>query len=210
MKKNIEKYKSTQIEIKYFLDDDELTKMFNHIRLCQIIVKKKDHIFQFKNIFKDLFPEYKDKDLEMNLIYDASLDGETSNDCHQKCNNIQNTVSFVSTTNNHNFCFFRSIALQGIYNGPWMADNKAFFYSFDKNKAYKIKNNKEAVGFDRDFFIQVLNVIYMSEKILTNKFNGKPKDEMNTYFQGFEEDYELTSGEKDFYVKSFKVYKLDL
>ena len=167
-------------------------------------------IVKFKNIFKNIFPEFKDKNLPMKLIYDASIDGENSSDCHKKCNYIPNTISFVTTTNGYNFCLYRSIALEGVYNGPWKSDNKAFFYSFDKNKTYKIKQNAEAIGFVRDFFIQVLNVLYMSNNILSSTFNSKEKNDMNVYFEGFSEDYELTCGEKEFNVKVFKVYQLEL
>ena len=61
MSKNIEKYKSTQIEIQYFLDDDEITKMLNDIKLMQIIVKKKTIFFNLKIFLKIYFQNIKIK-----------------------------------------------------------------------------------------------------------------------------------------------------
>ena len=119
---------------------------------------------------------------------------------------MSNTISFVTTNKGNKFGFFRSIPIDR--NGPWSIDNKAFFISIDKNKIYKIKNNKNSVAFDNNCFIQTL-CFTLTGNILTDKYNSIGKDSMNNYFEGFVEDYELTGKEKEFYVKKFEVYKIN-
>ncbi len=127
-------------------------------------------------------------------------------DCHSKCNNVPNTLSLVTTTKGKKFGFFRSIAING--NGLWQKDNKAFFISLDKEKIYKIKSDKTAVKFDDTFFINTPD-FSLSGNILSDKFICVDKNNMNNNFDGFTEEYELTCGEKDFYIKKFEVYQLE-
>ena len=45
--------------------------------------------------------------------------------------------------------------------------------------------------------------------ILEDKYSCHKQNEMNYFFNGFTEDYELNCGEKYFYVENFKVYQLE-
>lgn len=141
----------------------------------------------------------------MKLIYDANRDGQNYKDCHSKCNNVPNTLSFITTTKGNKFGFFRSLAING--DGPWQVDNKAFFVSLDKNKVYKIKNNLLIVCFDNIYFIRVYG-FQISGNILSDKYNYSDKKSMDNYFEGFTDDFELTNGDKEFQVKKFEVYQL--
>ena len=110
------------------------------------------------------------------------------------------------TTKGNKFGFFRSIAING--NGDYLPDNKAFFISFDKNKIYKIKKDKNAVKFDNNTYINTANFNLIGN-ILSDKYTCPDKDSLNLNFEGFTEEYELTCGEKEFYVKKFEVYQLE-
>ena len=168
--------------------------------------KKENDISKFIQLFKNNIDEYKNKNIQLKLIYDAGRDGRTVENCHSKCNNIQNTFSLVTTTKGNKFGFFRSIAING--NGDYLPDNKAFFISFDKNKIYKIKKDKNAVKFDNNTYINTANFNLIGN-ILSDKYTCPDKDSLNLNFEGFTEEYELTCGEKEFYVKKFEVYQLE-
>ena len=94
--------------------------------------------------------------------------------------------------------------------GPWRIDNNAFFISFDKNKLYKIKKNLNIVAFDDSWFIQICNCFYIGGNVLNDQFECPEHSTINKYFEGFSEDYELTCGEKKYYIKEFKVYKIEI
>ena len=120
---------------------------------------------------------------------------------------MQYTISLITTNNNKKFWLFRSIPINGT--GPWIPDNKAFFISFDKEKIYKMKRDTSAIGFDDGYFIQTLN-FSLSGNILSTSYSCPNKDSMNQYFEGFTENYELNGGERDFHVKKFEVYQLEI
>ena len=85
----------------------------------------------------------------------------------------------------------------------------SFFISYDKEKIYKIKNNKQIVAFDDQYFIQIASTFYIQGNVLTDQYQDGDKNKMNVYFEGFTEDYEL-SGEKNFFVKKFEVYQINI
>ena len=165
-----------------------------------------DDISIFIKMLKEKNPEYKNKNINMKLIYNASKDGQNYSNCHSKCNDIPNTLSLITTTKGNKFGFFRSIAING--QGPWKIDNNAFFISFDKKKIYPSKSNINSVAFDNSCFIQTKPFTLLGN-ILSEKYNCADKNKMNQYFEGFTEDYELNDGERDFYVKEFEVYQLE-
>ena len=164
-----------------------------------------DDVSKFLKIIKEKIPEYKNKNIKMNLIYNASKDGQNHSNCHSKCNNVPNTLSVITTNKDKKFGFFRSIAING--QGPWKIDNKAFFISFDKNKIYTIKPNQNCVAFDNSCFIQTKPFTLIGN-ILNDKYFCPNKSSMSQYFEDFTEDYELNDGERDLYVKQFEVYQL--
>ena len=59
-----------------------------------------------------------------------------------------------------------------------------------------MKKNTSAIAFDDGCFIQTLS-LRLSGNILTQNYSSASKDSMNTYFEGFTENYELTCGESN-------------
>ena len=192
-----------EIKNKFIQYENEISNLKEkYIKSCP-----KDDISTFVKLFKEKNPDYKNKNIQLKLIYSASKDGQNYTNCHSKCNNVPNTFSLITTKKGNKFGFFRSIAIDG--QGPWKADNNAFFISFDKNKIYPTKSNQNSISFDNCCFIQTKPFVLIGN-ILTDKYSCCDKSKMNEYFEGFTEDYELNDGERDFYVKEFEVYKLEI
>ena len=204
VKENINKFNSKKIEIKFFPENE------NNLDICENILKFGEveclSIGIAIGIMKSQMNEYKEKDIKYKLIYDANKDGQNYANCHSKCNNVSNTLSLVETNNLRKFGLFRSISING--QGPWRSDSKAFFISLDKEKIYRMKNGNY-IAFDDDCFIQTYGFA-LTGNILSEKYSSKDKDNMNSYFEGFTEDYELTCGDRDFTVKKFEVFQLEI
>ena len=202
IEKKISQFKN-EINNKFIQYENEISNLREkYVKSCP-----KDDISTFVKLFKEKNPDYKNKNIELKLIYTASKDGQNYSNCHSKCNNVPNTFSVITTKKGNKFGFFRSIAIDG--QGPWKVDNNAFFISFDKNKIYPVKSNQNSVSFDNCCFIQTKPFVLIGN-ILTDKYSCCDKSKMNEYFEGFTEDFELNDGERDFYVKEFEVYKLEI
>jgi hypothetical protein len=167
---------------------------------------KDNTILNLITIMKQKIPDYQNTNIQLKLLYDAGLDGRNCNYCHAKCNNVPNTLTLITTTKGIKFGFFRSIPING--NGAWKQDNKAFFISLDKRKIYKIQKDKSAVKFDDNCYLNTFN-FSLSGNILSDKYTCTDKTNMNLNFEGFTEDFELTCGDKFFYIKKFQVYQLE-
>ena len=209
----IEPMENIDNNIKIFNEEIRPIKEIEEIRPIEEKSNKKckkgkkmfeDDISKFVRVFKEKYEEYYYNNIETKLIYDARRDGDGYKFCHSKCNNIPNTFSIIITDNGAKFGFFRSIPIDG--DGPWRVDNKAFFFSYDKNKIYKIRKEKYVIGFDNTFFVQTIG-FGLSGNILNDKYSYNQK-KLNENFEGFTEDYELTFGKEEFYVKRFEVYQL--
>ena len=168
--------------------------------------EKENTILNLITIIKQKITDYQNTNIQLKLLYDAGRDGRNCNDCHTKCNNVPNTLTLITTTKGIKFGFFRSIPING--NGEWKQDNKAFFISLDKKKIYKIQKDKSAVKFDDNYFMNTLN-FSLSGNILSDKYTCTDKTNMNLNFEGFTEEFELTCGDKNFYIKKFQVYQLE-
>ena len=166
---------------------------------------KSDDIYKIIMIMKEKIEIYKDSKIKFKLIYDASKDGQNSENCHSKCNNVPNTFSLVKTCNGIKFGLFRSIAING--DGPYRSDDKAFFMSLDKEKIYKMKNGNN-ICFDNCCFIQA-HCFVLTGNILSNKYKMPNKNNISQYFEGFTEDFELSGGYENYTINKFEVYQLE-
>ena len=79
--------------------------------------------------------------------------------------------------------------------------------SLDKEIIYKMKNG-DNIAFDDSCFIQTYG-FELSGNILSDKYSSQSQSTMNSYFEGFDEDYELTCGDKEFTVKKFEVFQIE-
>ena len=162
-------------------------------------------ISMINEAIKSKMPEIKEKKIEWKLIYQASLDGQNWGNCQQKCNKIEDTISLIITKIGRKFGVFKHIATNG--SGPWRIDNNAFIFSIDNKKIYNVKPNQNVIACDDGFFIQFMNTIVIKGDVLSSSYNDYSKGQMNTYFEGFIKDYEL-SREQSYYIKEFEVYSL--
>ena len=186
----------------FFLDEEEESDQ-NDEEIKNIILE--DDISKFIRIIKEQLGEYFNKNIQYKLIYNANRDGDHYSYCHEKCNNIPNTFSLIIIDNGAKFGFFKSIPING--DGPWRVDNKAFFFSYDKNKIYKIRKQKHVVGFDNTCFVQIIGFT-LSGNILNDQYSYN-QQQLNENFEDFTENYELTLGKNKFYVNKFEVYQLE-
>ena len=84
-------------------------------------------------------------------------------------------------------------------------DNKAFLFSLDKKKKYKILNPENAIYLNQWWgFGPYENAIVIYDNCTSNN-----KNHVGNGTYDIKESYELNGGQRDFTVKSFEVYHLD-
>ena len=75
---------------------------------------------------------------EIKLLYRASRDGD-STQFNTKCDGIENTATFVKSTNGRKFGGFAKKSFN--MNNQWISDPNCFVFSFDNKECYYYNNN---------------------------------------------------------------------
>ena len=101
----------------------------------KIITSINDFILVKKGIKQKLKKSIKD----IKLIYRASKDGDNSNDFHSKCDNKENTVTFIKDKKGKIFGGFANQKWN--QNNGWISDSNAFLFSLDNYENYFYANN---------------------------------------------------------------------
>ena len=86
-----------------------------------------------------LYKKLKVNKVNFKLIYKAYRDGNSSKDCHSKCDNISNILIIIKIKENNIFWGFTTAIL--IITNSYKYDVYSFLFSLNKNKIYNIKSN---------------------------------------------------------------------
>ena len=152
-------------------------------------------------------PNKKNCDLKFQLIYKATIDGDSTNDFHDLCDNESDVIVAIETDSGLRFGGFTKIGFDSSCKSK--IDDDAFLFSFDKMKIYKIiKGYKAIVCYPQSgpcFFGSKNDIIHIGDKFLNNYSHTEKKN--NTY-ESMEEDYELNNGEPQFLIKELEIFKI--
>ena len=177
----------------------EFSKFKNDIPQNSIISENDFAVTQI-GILKQLNKKIK----SIKLLYKASIDGDKGTDFHKKCNNIQNTVTFVKAKNGRRFGGFANKEWHS--NNAWIDDKNSFVFSLDIKEC---------------FYYNTGNCIYGysehgprwgggSDLILYNqcRSNGSSSTNQNSY--NYNGKVNALSGGTNFQVEDYETYQLIL
>ena len=142
------------------------------------------------------------------LIYRGTRDGDSVNQFHSKCDNIQNTLMIVQTTAGYKFGGFTSTGWNN-EKGKCIYDNKAFCFSINLNKIYDIAVPERALykqtldgspsfGFSPYAFI-IHNMFLKSDNNFTEKM---------IHYKGEAKAHEINGGNRNFKVDELEVFQI--
>ena len=145
------------------------------------------------------------QNLNLDLIYKASVDGDKAEIFHSKCDQAGNSLVLVETDKNARFGGFTSCSWSG--NCEEKYDENAFVFSLNKLKIYDIIPGNNAIACYPNCGPVFLGCqIRIYDNALTNGGSTFKKGvNYNT-----EEDFELTGGEENFNIKDIEVYSIEL
>ena len=143
------------------------------------------------------------KNIRYNIIYYSRVDGDKAANFHKKCDKARKSLVLVRDSNGNRFGGFTMRDWAG--NCIQKKDEKAFIFSVDKNKIYRVLPDQVAIGCYPNF-----GPIFFGCQIrVYDNFFSKGG---STYLKGqnyaTEEDYELTNGCQAFRIKDLEVYEV--
>ena len=193
------------INVKKLLEDNETklryTEKLNFMN--RRIITKVEELQLIENQLMKEYPTI--KNIEYNLIFRATEHGDSAKIFHEKCNGGNNLV-LIKIKDDIKFGGYTKESWDG--ENIYKKDNNAFCFCLNKNKIYKVENDKNAILCDinmgpcfGDKFIQVFDNFL--EK------GGKCYNNENCGFTGMEDGFEITNGIEDFNIEEIEVYKLN-
>ena len=210
LNKEIERYKINSLE-----NDQFRNKIINLETLIQELTEKLEKT-QEKEVKGDIIHNMKELKLItkkikkkkstrmiIDLLYKASIDGDSAQVFHQKYDKAKNTIVLIETKNGKRFGGYTTCNWSG--NCIEKKDSEAFIFSFDKMKTYDNIPGDNAIGCYPKFGPVFLGC---QIKIFDDAFvNGGTTYEKELNFNTTE-DYELTGGDKTFEIKDIEVYEV--
>ena len=210
LNKEIERYKINSLE-----NDQFRNKIINLETLIQELTEelqksqekevKGDIIHNMKELklITKKIKKKKSTRMIIDLLYKASIDGDSADAFHKKCDKAKNTIVLIETKNGKRFGGYTTCNWSG--NCIEKKDSEAFIFSFDKMKTYDNIPGDNAIGCYPKFGPVFLGC---QIKIFDDAFvNGGTTYEKELNFNTTE-DYELTGGDKTFEIKDIEVYEV--
>ena len=170
------------------------------------IIKKNEEL----NLISDRIKNtelLKNKKIKYKLLYRGTRDGMNPSSFHQKCNSIPQTVSIVQTTKGYKFGGYAEKTWEN-HNGIWIKDDKSFVFSIGHMKIYNNVQGKEAILHNNDYGPSFCGCIQIKKDFSNNENYTYDKNSANQYFSGFNSDYELNDGERNFSLAEIEVFQV--
>ena len=219
---NLKKYNSLNININFGPEENEINQILETIKKLGIIndnslpkiigfnSKIVDNIKDVEFIFDRIIKNEQDsnsKNINIKLLYRATIDGDNAEKFHNKVDNINSTLTMIKTKKGLRFGVFLKIAFG---NENIIKDNKCFVFSLDLKKIYNSNPGNTNINNGTSNYLNLYNQpIYINNNCLSN--NGSytcSKSKANVSFSGFEKDYELNNYEKNFEVEEMETFQI--
>ena len=207
-KKKIEKNEEEIRDLNYKLDKFIKGEIKPDDLDSKIIIKNKELILISDRIKNTEL--LKNKKIKYKLLYRGTRDGMNASFFHQKCNSIPNTISIIQTTKGYKFGGYAEQTWENNSSGTPIKDDKSFVFSIDYMKIYNHVKGKDAIYHDNNYGPSFTYCIYLYKDFSKNENNTCDKYHTNSYYSGFNRDYELNDGEQHFSVAEIEVFQIIL
>ena len=205
---------NSQLNFKLKKTEDELIYIKNVLdyNINSLITKnKQEQSFLEKRI--NQIPYFMNKKYVYNLLYRASIDGDSSITFHKLCNNKNNLLFLIKTTKKLRFGGFMTKPILEKDYKKCISDDDAFCFSLTLNKIYnKIKKYGMSIYLDEYEIITFLSDIFkIRDKFYENQKGDKcicNDGDRQMFFDNQGYKYEINGGKKDFCIKELEVFEI--
>ena len=177
--------------------ETSMRKIKNKESLIGGIIKNEDQY----NLISDWID--RNKELKFKLLYKGTIDGDTFDMFHNKCDNQGATISFIESTDNQIFGGYASKSWNKNNQGD-VPDPNSFLFNLNLKKKYPVSNNK---GLMKDYICDFGGSGFHELWIFTD-FSSRGGGCDNGKGYNFK-NYELSGGKRDFKIKELEVYKVE-
>ena len=198
-------------------ENKDFLSVKNNLSLCDKIInskiiKNKEKYTFLEKSYKKLVNNLNCEKLKFNLIYRASVNGDSSKNFHKFCDNKKNILCLIKTNKNKIIGGFSEIGWRLSKN--IIKDKNTFLFSLSKEKLYPFKNSlndnisiiykPKSWGFLASSFGASL-VVYDN----AFKNGGACCSKDVCLFDGYDKDYDINDGENNFGINEIECFQID-
>ena len=176
------------------------------------IIDNSEHLKFLINRLINNDSSLKEKNINFNLLYRATRDGDNFNDFHSRVDNKNSTLTIIKTNLGCKFGVFLEVPFK--LTGNSIVDDKSFIFSLDLKKIYNSKSGTVTLNDDNSKQGMLLNLCCQPILIYIN-FLSNSKSFINTAsnsnknYSGFEKDYELNNNKGYFQVVEMETFQIN-
>ena len=217
-----EKLNKLESMLEYLKEEIQNKKIIEELGLNTKIIENKEELGFIANRIINFDENLRKKKIKYNLLYRATRDGDNSISFHSRVDGRTPLLTIIETTEGIKFGFYNEQQFSNYlyidYDSirleiPYPQDNKFFIFSLTLKKIYNIKNgaqsflNKSCLHYSANLVTFKNNLINISYNCLSlNNCETCTKSNADQNFIGFEKDYELNNGAKNFQIKEMETF----
>jgi len=209
LKKEINEIKEWKKKIEKFLEFKIKKKEIGFE--SKIIDKSEDLKFLINRLINN-DSSLKEKNINFNLLYRATRDGDNFNDFHSRVDNKNSTLTIIKTNLGCKFGVFLEIPFK--QTGRSLVDDKSFIFSLDLKKIYNSKSGSYTLndynssdGYLLDLYHQPIRININC--LSNNNSYTQTASNSNLNYSGFERDHELNNNQQYFKVVEMETFKIN-
>ena len=198
-------------------ENEDFLLVKNKLSLCDKIIDSK--IIPNKEKYKFLEESYKKlvnnlnfKKLKFTLLYNASINGDSSKNFHEFCDNKNNIFCLIKTNKNKIIGGFSETGWKSSENE--IKDKNAFLFSLTNEKIYALKksiNENKSIIYNSKFGAIFASLYGASLIVYDNAFKngGSCCSKDVCLFDDYDSDYDINDGEAKFGIKEIECFQID-
>ena len=184
----------------------EKAKVKNQRFNSKIITNVEDLDLIARGLVKDDLDSLKNLRVGYKLIYRASEHGEESEDFHERCDDIEGTLTIIKTKEGNIFGGYTSLSWDPEEEAE-KKDEEAFVFSLNLDKLYFESGKKDySIFCDKSKGPCFVGMFAVQEYIFNTKSYINPWGIQ--CFSGEKTSYEINEGKNDFFIEELEVFQV--
>jgi hypothetical protein len=186
--------------------ETEKTKPKNQRFNSKIITNVEDLDLIARGLVKDDIDSLKNLRVGYKLIYRSSDHGEEAEDFHERCDDIEGTLTIIKTKEGNIFGGYTSLSWDPEEEAE-KKDDDAFVFSLNLEKLYFESGKKDySIFCDKNKGPCFVGMFAIQENFIKNKSYINPWGIQ--CFSGENSNYEINKGKNDFFIEELEVFQV--
>ena len=171
------------------------------------IIESKDNITFIFDYIKQNDKSFNFKDIK--LLFRGSRDGERTKTLHELCDNKQNVLIIIKSETGYIFGGYSKVGFKANKIPQYKIDNNCFLFSLNLKKIYPVIKDKPVIcHISETTGLSFFRSLTFYDYFMSKKDWPNINNDIQQYFNGFENSYEMNGGQEYFKFNELEVFQI--